>query len=83
MAGHPDSLRPRAATRAGGDPAHLMDVAALRQFVGAPTATALLEDAADRAVGAARPLEDTLILGPDDCGKQLAARALEIGRAHV
>jgi Holliday junction DNA helicase RuvB P-loop domain len=76
MSEHPESVARRASMRAGGDPAHLMDVAALRQFVGAPVAVALLEDAADRAVGATRPLEDTLLLGPDDSGKQLVARAL-------
>lgn len=58
------------------DPARVLDVAAVRQFVGAPLAVAVLEDAADRAVTAGRPLEDTLLTGPDACGKQVVARAL-------
>jgi len=62
--------------RVPGDPAHLMDVATTRQFIGAPRVVAILEDAADRAVAACRVLEDTLITGPDDCGKQIVARAL-------
>lgn len=58
------------------DPARLLDIAAVRQFVGAPLAVALLEDAADRAVSAGRPLEDTLVTGPESSGKQLLARAV-------
>lgn len=61
---------------AAADPARLLDIAATRQFVGAPLAVALLEDAADRAVSSGRPLEDTLIVGPESCGKQLVARAV-------
>ena len=76
MPEHPESVTARAAARVPGDPSHLMDVAALRQFVGASCAVAVLEDAADRAVTAGRVLEDTLIVGPDDCGKQVLARAL-------
>jgi replication-associated recombination protein RarA len=76
MSAQPDPVAARASARVPGDPAHLLDVAALRQFAGAATAVAVLEDAADRAVSAGRPLEDTLILGPDDAGKQVVARAL-------
>ena len=76
MPGHPESAPSHAAPRAARDPAHLLDVAALRQFAGAPAAIAVLEDAADRAVGDGRVLEDTLILGPEDCGKQVVAQAL-------
>lgn len=76
MSAQPDPATTRAPARGPGDPARLMDVAALRQFAGAPAAIAVLEDAADRAVGAGRILEDTLILGPDDSGKQVVARAL-------
>jgi Holliday junction resolvasome RuvABC ATP-dependent DNA helicase subunit len=76
MSAQPDPVAARAQARVPGDPSRLLDVAALRQFVGADTAVAVLEDAADRAVGAGRPLEDTLIVGPDDAGKQVVARAL-------
>ena len=68
MSEHPESVTARAAARVPSDPSHLMDVAALRQFVGASCAVAVLEDAADRAVTAGRVLEDTLLMGPDDCG---------------
>ena len=76
MSAQPDHNTARAATRAPSDPAHLLDVATLRQFVGAPVAISVLEDAADRAVASGRVLEDTLILGPEGTGKQLVARAL-------
>ena len=76
MSAHPDPVAARARARVPGDPAHLLDVVALRQFVGAPGAVAVLEDAADRAVSAGRVLEDTLIVGPDESGKQVVARAL-------
>ena len=76
MSSHPDPVAARARARVPGDPAHLLDVAALRQFVGAPSAIAVLEDTADRAVSSGRVLEDTLILGPDESGKQVVARAL-------
>ena len=76
MSAQPDPVAARALARVSGDPSRLLDVATLRQFVGADTAVAVLEDAADRAVGAGRPLEDTLIVGPDDAGKQVVARAL-------
>ena len=58
------------------DPARVLDVAAVRQFVGAPLVVAVLEDAADRAVTAGQALEDTLVTGPDGSGKQVVARAL-------
>lgn len=76
MSAHPDPVTARAASRVPGDPSRLLDVAAVRQFVGAPTVVAVLEDAADRAVSSGRILEDTLITGPEDSGKQLVARAL-------
>lgn len=71
-AGTIESITPSLTT----DPAHLMDIAAVRQFVGAPIQTNILESAADRAVGAGRVLEDTLIVGAMDSGKQVIARAL-------
>jgi hypothetical protein len=76
MSAHPDPAIARVSARVPGDPSRLLDVAALRQFMGAPTVTAVLEDAADRAVSAGRILEDTLITGPEDSGKQVVARAL-------
>lgn len=76
MSEHPDSTTVRSGRRVCGDPSHLMDVATTRQFIGAPRVVAILEDAADRAVTAGRVLEDTLITGPDDSGKQIIARAL-------
>ena len=76
MSAQPDPVTARAAARVCGDPSRLLDVATLRQFVGAPLAVAVLEDAADRAVAEGRVLEDTVILGPDGSGKQLVARAL-------
>lgn len=76
MSAHPDPAIAGMLARVPSDPSRLLDVAALRQFVGAPTVIAVLEDAADRAVSAGRILEDTLITGPEDSGKQLVARAL-------
>ena len=76
MSEHRDAMTTRTGTRVLGDPAHFMDVATTRQFMGAPRVVAILEDAADRAVAAGRVLEDTLITGPDDCGKQIIARAV-------
>lgn len=64
------------ARAASADPARVLDIAAVRQFVGAPLAVAVLEDAADRAVTGGRLLEDTLISGPEGSGKQVVARAL-------
>lgn len=76
MSAHHDPVVARASSRVQGDPSRLLDIAALRQFAGAPTVIAVLEDAADRAVSSGRILEDALITGPEDSGKQLVARAL-------
>jgi hypothetical protein len=51
----------RVDTRALGHPAHFMDVATTRQFMGAPRVIAILEDAVDRAVAAGRVRLATLM----------------------
>lgn len=58
------------------NPAHLQDIATVRQFAGAPEAVAILEHALELALMQARRLEHVLITGPADCGKQVLARAL-------
>ena len=54
MSEHRDARTMHAGTRTLGDPAHFMDVATTRQFMGAPRIIAILEDAVDRAVAAGR-----------------------------
>ena len=76
MSEQPERTGARAAPRVQGDPSHLMDVAALRQFAGAPHAVAVLEGAVERALAAGRVLEHVLIAGPEGSGKQVLARAL-------
>jgi hypothetical protein len=76
MSEQPERIGARAPARVPGDPSRLLDVAALRQFVGAPHAVAILEGAVERAIAAGRVLEHALIVGPDDSGKQVLARAL-------
>lgn len=76
MSEQPERTGARAPARVPGDPARLLDIATLRQFVGAPQAVAVLEGAVERALAAGRVLEHVLIAGPDDSGKQVLARAL-------
>ena len=76
MSEQPERIGARAPARVPGDPSRLLDVAALRQFVGAPHAVAILEGAVERAIAAGRVLPHVLIMGADDCGKQVLARAL-------
>ncbi|MFO0961545.1 MAG: hypothetical protein U0625_01415 [Phycisphaerales bacterium] len=75
-AGTPPAARPSPPARRATDPARLLEIATLRQFVGADEAVAVLEHAVELALRESRRLEHTLIAGPPDAGKQILARAL-------